>query len=493
MKLAQGVTVRPAYNLLLAVFSKVVAVRSALLDGLNPGQRREIITSPGIISRVYGPNTLSTILDLPFALLFIAVLFLLQRDVAMVASVFIVIAFVIAAISHLPITKPQKQQSMAANEAAAIAANAMRRPDTARAFNARAFLNNRWKQHQTVATKAGMTVESRRNFFQTLTKTIGALMGVAVIGVGAKLTVAGDMDMGMMIGANIVAARAIAPIIAFAQLGPALTEVKRAMELLGGFSKLPQERLEGRELPDLDGSLEINDLSFAHMKENDPLFESLSLELERGKSLLVVGGNGVGKTTLSRLLMGILEPTRGQVSINGINMDQISLDWWRRQVAYLPQEPDFIDGTIRENLMTLNPNISDKQLQDVTAEAGLTEFLHSHPKGLEAPLFNDGSNLASGVRKRLALARALTSANKRAIFDEPMEGMDSQGRSAVSQVLGAFIRNGRSVIVFSHDAGLVSGTDMVLDLDQKPVPKLTHRNQAPAAGNMVPPLPKAVS
>jgi ATP-binding cassette, subfamily C, bacterial LapB len=493
MKLAQGVTVRPAYNLLLVVFSKIIAVRSALLDHLSSGQRREIVASPGTIAKIYGPNTLSTILDLPFALMFIGVLFLLQAEVAWVASIFIVIAFIVSAISHLPLRKPQQQQSHAANEAGAVAATSMRRPDAARAFNAQNFLRNRWKQQQMTATAAGRMVESRRIFFQSLTKTIGALMGVAVIGVGAKLTVAGDMDMGLMIGANIMAARAIAPVIAFAQIGPALTEAKRAMELLAGFSKLNSERQGGRELPDLDGSLELGDLSFSHLKESNPLFESLSVELERGKSLLVVGGNGVGKTTLSRLLMGLLDPTRGQISINGINMDQISMAWWRRQVAYLPQEPDFFDGTIRENLMTLNPSISEDQLRDVTAEAGLTEFLHNHPKGLDAPIFNDGSNLASGVRKRLALARALTSANKIAIFDEPMEGMDAHGRSAVSQVLGAFIRNGRSVIVFSHDVGLVSGTDIVLDLDSKPVPKLTHRNSTTAPAPISNPIPSAVT
>ncbi|MBF0454559.1 MAG: ATP-binding cassette domain-containing protein [Magnetococcales bacterium] len=479
-KLAQGVTVPPAYNLLLMVFAQIVSVRSSLLDRLSSGQRREIVSSPGVVARVYGPSTLATCLDLPFALMFVGALFLLQAEVAWVASVFILAAFLVSAVSYIPLKKPQKIQAQASSEAGAMAFSSMRRPDTSRAFNAQNLLRGRWKRQQTQVMDAGRLLEGRRVFFQSLTKTIASLMSIAVIGVGAKLTVAGEMDMGLMIGANILAARAIAPILAFAQLRPALSEAERAMELLKGFSKLAVERPGGRELANLDGGLAFNDLAFAHRGETHVLFESLSFTLQGGQSLLVVGGNGVGKTTLSRLLMGLLEPSRGQILLNGVNMDQVSLSWWRKQVAYLPQEPEFFDGTIRENLLSLNPHITEEQLAVVTAEAGLTHFLHNHPKGLDAPILNDGTNLAAGVRKRLALARALTSDKRIAIFDEPMEGMDGQGRSAVSKVLGAFINNGRSVVVFSHDISLVSGADMVLDLDSKPVPTLTYRTAKPS-------------
>ncbi|MBF0380069.1 MAG: ATP-binding cassette domain-containing protein [Magnetococcales bacterium] len=475
LKLAQGVTVKPAYKLLMMVFTQIVVTRSALLNHLNSGQRREIATSPATVARIYGPNTLSTILDLPFAIMFVGVLYLLQAQVALVASIFLVTAFFVAAISHIPLKNPLQKQAQSSNEAGALAVASMRCPDVARGFNAQTFLLDSWQKKQSAAIAAGRKVESRRTFWQSLTKTIGALMGVAVIGVGAKLTVAGEMDMGMMIGANILAARAMAPIIAFAQLGPALTEAKRAIELLSGFSKFKHEHQKGRELSALDGGLTIENVSFSHINDKNPVFESLSVKLLPGQSLLVIGGNGTGKTTLARIIMGLLETTRGQISINDIAMGQLSLSWWRRQVAYLPQEPDFFDGTIRENLMTLNSSITEEQLLAVTTEAGLNKFLHNHPKGLDAMVINDGANLAAGVRKRLALARALTSANQIAVFDEPMEGMDASGRSAVSNVLASFIRNKKSVIIFSHDAGLVSGTDMVLDLDQKPVPKLTYR------------------
>jgi ATP-binding cassette, subfamily C, bacterial LapB len=483
LKLAQGVTVSPAYKLLMMVFTQIVAIRSALLNHLNSGQRREIATSPGTIAKIYGPNTLTTILDLPFALMFVGVLFLLQAQVAMVASIFIATAFFIAAITHIPLKTPLQQQANAANEAGAMAVASMRCPDVARAFNAQSHLLDSWQQKQTLAIGEARKVESRRTFLQSLTKTIGALMGVAVIGVGAKLTVAGEMDMGLMIGANILAARAMAPIIAFAQLGSALTEANRAIELLSGFSKLKHEHQKGRDLTNLDGNMVVENVSFSHINDKNPIFESLSVEIPPGKSLLVIGGNGTGKTTLARILMGLLETTHGQILVNGIGMSQISLSWWRKQVAYLPQEPDFFDGTIRENLMTLNSSITQEQLISVTTEAGLNKFLHNHPKGLDAQIINDGANLAAGVRKRIALARALTSANKIAIFDEPMEGMDASGRSAVSKVLGSFIRNKKSVIIFSHDAGLVSGTDMVLDLDQKPTPKLTYRTPNPRGDN----------
>lgn len=232
-------------------------------------------------------------------------------------------------------------------------------------------------------------------------------------------------------------------------------------------------------LKNFSGRLAFQDLAFAHEDGSDPLFESLSLQLPAGMSLLVSGANGTGKTTLARILMGLLSASRGQILLDGVNLDQVSLAWWRRQVIYLPQEPDFIEGTIRDNLTTLHPEITEEQLNAVIAEAGLARFLHNSPQGLETRLLHGGSQLAMGIRKRLALARALSSECRVAIFDEPLEGMDAQGREAVTAVLARMTRMGRTVIVFSHDAGLVRGADVALNLDRKPVPELRIKTQNP--------------
>lgn len=472
LKLAQGVTVQPDFRLGIRVFDRIVATRAADLDRLDSGTQREIVASPAVVGRIHGPANLVAILDIPFALLFVGVLFLLQPPLGWVATGFLSLVFLVSSFGHAYLRGPLRELSQTLAEVGAVGGSALRVVDAVRSFNGQDFLRNRFRARQVEVNLTQRQVEAKRELIQTAAQSLGALMSVFVIAVGAKLVVAGQMDVGLLVGANILAARAMAPILRFAQLGSALAEARRAMETLGIFSRLPLERTGGSMLKNFSGRLELKELAFAHDDGSDPLFESLSLQLAPGMSLVVSGSNGTGKTTLTRILMGLLEPTRGQILLDGVNLDQLSLAWWRRQVVYLPQEPDFLTGTIRENLTTLNPDLTDEQMNLMIAEAGLATFLHNSPQGLDTPLVNGGGQLAMGIRKRLALARALSSECRMAIFDEPTEGMDQQGREAVTGVLARMARSGRSIILFSHDAGLIRGADLQLNLDCKPVPKL---------------------
>ncbi|MBF0213702.1 MAG: ATP-binding cassette domain-containing protein [Magnetococcales bacterium] len=472
MKLAQGVTVRPDYQLGVRLFERVIATRAGSIDHLGAAAQREIVASPGVVGRSHGPANLVALLDVPFALVFVGVLFLLQPPLGWVASGFLSLAFLVSILGHPFLRGLLREHAQASSEAGALSGSVMRAVDAVRAFNAGDLLRSRFRSRYSASIHFQRRVESRRELIQTATQSLGALMSVFVIAEGARLVVAGEMDVGLLIGANILAARAMAPILRFAQLGAALAEARRAMETLGAFSRLPLERSGGAQVKQFSGRLELKEIAFAHEDGSDPLFEALTLTLAPGASLVVSGANGTGKTTLARILMGLLEPTRGQILVDGVNLDQLALSWWRRQVVYLPQEPSFVEGTIRDNLTTLQPEWSDEAMNAAIAEAGLARFLHDSPQGLDTPLVNGGTHLAMGIRKRLALARALGGECRIAVFDEPLEGMDLPGREAVTAVLSRMARTGRTVIVFSHDATLIRGADLVLNLDRKPVPEL---------------------
>ncbi|MBF0296147.1 MAG: ATP-binding cassette domain-containing protein [Magnetococcales bacterium] len=482
LKLAQGVTVRPDYRLGVRVFDRILTSSAATLYRLPPGEQREIVSSPGVIGRIHGPANLVGLLDVPFALLFVVILFFLEFWLGCVAGGFIGAALLISMLGHPLLRGPMRELSKAAAEAGAMGGAAMRAVDGVRAFNAQSFLRERFRSRQEALARMQRGVEGRRERIQTATQSLGMLMSIFMIAVGAKLVVTGQMDVGLLVGANILAGRAMAPILRLSQLGASLTEARRAFETLGVFSRAAQERSGGVELRTFAGRLELQDVAFAHEEGSDPLFESLTFAVPPGASLVVSGANGTGKTTLARLLLGLLEPVRGQLLVDGVNLDQLSLEWWRRQVIYLPQEPDFFEGTIRENLTAFNPDLSNERLNAIIAEAGLTAFLHASPKGLDTPMLNGGVQLSLGIRKRLALARALTGEGRIAVFDEPMEGMDHPGREAVSGVLNRMARSGRSVILLSHDAELIQGADIFLNLDRKPVPELRFKASGTPGG-----------
>ena len=204
-----------------------------------------------------------------------------------------------------------------------------------------------------------------------------------------------------------------------------------------------------------------------------------------GSVLVVTGSNGSGKTTLARLLVGLIEPSRGQILVDGVDLAQVVPTWWRRQVAYLPQEPRFLNASLRDNILAFNPELDESGLNQLIDSAGLRPFVSQNLEGFDAMVANNGDNLSLGIRRRLALARALATDGPLAVFDEPTEGLDTEGCAHIYATMNQLAGRGRTIIAFSHDANIVKGTHRVLDLNAKPTPALSSL-KTPAAVEAAP-------
>jgi len=212
------------------------------------------------------------------------------------------------------------------------------------------------------------------------------------------------------------------------------------------------------------------------------LFESLSVTLAPGALFVVTGANGAGKTTLARLIVGLIRPSRGQILVDGVDLAQVAPEWWRRQLVYLPQEPSFINGTVRENIMAFNPDLDEQGLNTVIRDAGLEKFFATSHQGFDMKLQAGGRDLPVGIRRRLGLARALAVGGNLVVLDEPTEGLDAEGAQQIGRVMNALNKRGCTIIALSHDANIIKGAPNILDLNSKPVPKLIQA----APGNAKP-------
>ncbi len=473
LMLASTISSESDETLIIGSFGILTGAKAAAMDILPPGLRREVLSGADTVQTAYNAPNIAAILDVPFALVFVAALFMLSPPIAIVVTFFVVGVLIFGIGGQSALRKPTQDLAMVSARRGALVGAAIAAADTVRAFNAAAFMRNIWRKESVVHQGLRRRVISLQGLIQTLTPSVQATMSVTVIAIGATQVIAGDLDVGAMIGCNILAARALGPMTRLAQLGEAFAKARQSLSMFQEFSKLPQERVQGSALTEYKGGVEFVDLAFAYPGANAPLFESLSLKLEPGSIMVVFGANGTGKSTMARLLLGLVEPSRGHILADGVDLAQVVPEWWRKQVAYLPQEPRLLNVSIRENLTVFNPDLDDAGISRLIKAAGLRAYIDQSTDGLEALITHNGENMSLGIRRRMALSRALACDGKLAVFDEPTEGLDKEGSAQVYAAMNAMAKRGHTTIVFSHDPRILKGAGYLLDLNFKPTPKFT--------------------
>jgi ATP-binding cassette subfamily C protein LapB len=193
--------------------------------------------------------------------------------------------------------------------------------------------------------------------------------------------------------------------------------------------------------------------------------------------MLVIGANGTGKSTLARLIVGLIEPGRGEILADGINLLQIAPEWWRRQIVFLPQEPVLLTASIEENIGVNSHSLDERAVQSLIDRVGLRGFVDESADGIRTLVQDNGRSLAVGIRRRIALARALATNGSLVILDEPTESFDKDGREIMGAVVSELHQKGCTIIAFSHDRVAFKGADILVDLNSKPIPEIVQNSR----------------
>ena len=472
MRLAAAVSGEPDHRAGIGAFGILTTAKLGALERMSSGDRREAISGLEQVESAYSAPNLTAMMDLPFALLYLGAIFLFSPPLALIVLIALCLVMVLGLVNQIalrPMThKLTEHQAVGHGLIGTTTSTA----ESVRAFGAGDRLITDWAKNLSVVQGLRRRLARRQGGLQSLTQSIQGIMSAGVIAFGATLVVIGELDVGMMIGANLLAARAMQPVTRFAQLSEALVKSRQAMERAKSLAELPVEPGEGAALRTYSGKLELRDLAYTAPGAPAPLFEDLNVVLEAGSVVALIGRNGAGKTTMARLIAGLVEPSRGQILADDVDLRQIVPAWWRRQIVYLPQEPTFINATIRDNLKLLNPDLTDEALEAILERSGAARFVHETEKGLDTMVVNNGLNMARGERRRLAVARALASGGRLVLFDEPTEGMDEEGVRQIYETLVQLARAGRTIIVSSHDPQIIRGAQMLIDLDAKPKPEI---------------------
>jgi ATP-binding cassette subfamily C protein LapB len=458
------------------------AARYQLLEQIPVTQRREMLSGLQSIAQALSPMNLSGVMDAPFAVLYVVAIYLLSPGLAGVVLLIVAVIWLLAARAQRQMREPTESMTEASSRVGGVSHFLASGGETLRMFNCVPQLRRDWSAAN--AQQGGL-----RNRLQALQvdqqhhTVVGTnLMTIVVYAVGAVHVVTGRLDIGSLIAVSILATRALSSFARLTQTQEVFERAVQAYRRLDAVAKIPAERQEGQVPRELTGRLELVDVALTWPGAPMPLFESLSLSLPAGGIMAVVGGNAAGKSSLLRLLVGLLEPDRGHVKYDGQDLRQFVPQWWRQRLVYLPQEPQFFDGTLRENLVVMRPDVDDETLLGWCRKLDLGTFLDSQPRGFDTPVRNAGAHLPVGVRRRLALVRALLTEGRVAVLDEPFEGIDTRGAAAITAVLNELVGRGCTVVVATREEFVIKSATVVVDLAAKPVPRVIDRAARPQAG-----------
>jgi ATP-binding cassette subfamily C protein len=297
--------------------------------------------------------------------------------------------------------------------------------------------------------------------FGAVSRVLRMILQSAVLGLGALLTIQGDLTAGAIIAASVASARALAPI------DLAIGNWKNVVQARTAFGRLKETAMalanedEPMELPAPKQSLKVENITVAAPGSGRILLSDVSFELKAGQALGIIGPSGGGKTTLVRALTGVWPVLRGSVRLDDAELSQWDDEALGQFLGYLPQEVALLDATIEENISRLQASPEARMIVEASRAAGVHEMIVRMPDGYRTELGPLGVSLSGGQRQRIGLARALFGNPFAVVLDEPNSNLDGDGEAALTAAIMSVKQRGGIVVVIAHRPSALAAVDVV--------------------------------
>ena len=293
------------------------------------------------------------------------------------------------------------------------------------------------------------------------------LVQVVVMVAGAGYVLSGSMTTGGFVGFLLLVGvffRPLDKIAAVIETYPkGIAGFRRYLDLLATEAEIA-DAPDARPAPALRGAIRFEDVGFAY-DDSRPVLSGITLQVQPGETVAFVGASGAGKSTLLSLLPRFYEPTSGRISIDGLDLPQMTLESLRRQIGLVSQDVFLFGGTLRENIGYGRLGASEAEILEAARRAQLAPLIDTLPEGLETIVGERGVMLSGGQRQRVAIARAFLKNPPILILDEATSALDSETEREIQQALEA-LSAGRTTLVIAHRLGTIRNADRIVVMEQ---------------------------
>ncbi|PXW94004.1 ATP-binding cassette subfamily C exporter for protease/lipase [Sphaerotilus hippei] len=430
-------------------------------------QLRQFLTGPGVFA----------FFDAPWTPVYLGVLCLLHPWLGAGALLFALLQALLAWSGQRRLSAPATR----AGESAATAAGFLRakfvHADALRSMGMTGPLWQRWLGLHRAELDDGNHLHHQQHLQTSLSKFLRYTQQSFSLGLGAWLVIEGQLSVGSMIAANVLMTRTLAPIDQLTGSWRATLGARDAYRRLAGLlERHPVPSQEAAQAPALRGELSLHGLSAWADGRATPVLRDIELTLPAGSVTVVMGPSGSGKSTLARVLVGIWADVRGQLMLDGTELDAQRRRSVGEHIGYLPQEIELFDASVAENIARLGEVVPDQVIAAARA-TGLHDMILRLPKGYDTNLNEAAHMLSGGQRQRIALARAVHGQPALVVLDEPNAHLDEAGEHALTRLIHELKQRGTTVVLISHRRAVLAAADTVVLLEQGEIRSVTPRHE----------------
>ncbi|MBX9257432.1 peptidase domain-containing ABC transporter [Desmonostoc muscorum CCALA 125] len=422
------------------------------------------------IQRFLSGEALSILLDLLTVFIYVGLMFWYSWKMALLALLIIPPFALLALIATPFLQKISREIFNGTAKEGSYLIEALTGVRTVKATAVEQTVRWHWEELLNKEVKTNFAGQVISNRLQIFSNTIQALMTTALLWFGAYQVIHDQLTIGQLVAFNMLLGNIITPFQRLTVLWNQFQEVVIAIERINDvLDAEPEEDLHHQprqNLPRLQGNIRFEKVTFRYHPESEMnILENLSFEVKPGQMVALVGRSGSGKTTISKLVLGLYPPTDGKILIDGQDITSISLSSLRQQVGVVDQDTFLFGGTIRDNISLGHPGAALEEVMQAAKLAGANEFIKKLPMGYETQIGEGGGLLSGGQRQRIAIARALLGNPELLVLDEATSHLDTESERIIQQNFNTILR-GRTTLVIAHRLSTIRNADLILVLDR---------------------------
>ena len=449
------------------LYSKVMGIR---LESKPPsvGAFARHLQEFESIREFFTSATISSLIDLPFSLLFLLVIWLMSGYLVIVPIVGVIVVAIYSITIQARLRKSIEEGSRLASQKYANLIESLSGLETVKLFGAQSEFQFRWEE--AVAHMSNWSIKTRRitDSVQNTAGFVQQASNVGMIILGVYMIGNGDLTQGGLIAATMLSGRAIGPMIQLSLLSTRYNQAKSSLSIIENIMEMPDEQEQGKRYihrPIIHGKIELDKVTFHYPDSPIASVRDVSITINPGEKVAIIGRIGSGKTTLERLIMGLYQPSEGHVRIDDTDISQLHHIDVRRNIGCVPQDSVLFYGSIRDNITLGRPLSDDRDIMDAANRAGVTFFTQHDPAGLERQVGEGGQLLSGGQRQAVAIARAVLGRPPVLLLDEPTSAMDNRSEMHIKAQLKQLSKR-ETLILITHKTSMLDIVDRVIVMEK---------------------------